>query len=187
MMIYPQLLFLAGLTASVPLPQLTLEQFQARGRSLEAPAVLVSEPYATVRRQGRKGSLQNIKFPTLEVRDPNELTFSSPIQNIAFAAGPVYQSSNELSTTDIEEKIKEINAAEVIVKEEQILETLLEEEIEREIAAANLDNLIPELSELEFDSFIVSEEEEEKNEDSTDEGSGRFPTVDFGDIMEVIL
>ena len=123
----------------------------------------------------------------------------------------MYKSSNELSTTDIEEKIKEINAAEVIVKEEQILETLLEEEIEREIdeltdiaaseivaeeiaeeiveeiAAANLDNLIPELSELEIDSFIVSEEEEEKSEDSTDEGSGRFPTVDFGDIMEVIL
>ena len=123
----------------------------------------------------------------------------------------MYKSSNELSTTDIEEKIKEINAAEVIVKEEQILETLLEEEIEREIdeltdiaaseivaeeiaeeiveeiAAANLDNLIPELSELEIDSLIVSEEEEEKSEDSTDEGSGRFPIVDFGDIMEVIL
>jgi len=40
---------LAGLAASVPLPQLTLEEFQSRGRSLEAPIVLVSQPYATVR------------------------------------------------------------------------------------------------------------------------------------------
>lgn len=262
---YPQLVFLASLAASLPLPQLTLEQFQERGRSLDDPAVLVSQPYATVRRQGRKGGSQNIKFPILEVRNPNELTVLSPIQNLIFTAGPVYKSNNELSTKDIEEKIKQINAEEVKeVKEEQlfesveeeidvltdnaaadivaeeIVEELVEEEIDEltdiaaaeivaeeiaeelveeeideltdiaaaeivtemiaeelveKIAVANLDNLLPEdinLSELEIDSLTVSKEEEDKSklnviENSSDEGSGNFPTVDIGDIFEIIL
>ena len=70
-----------------------------------------------MRRQGRKGSSEITKFPTLEVRNPTGLTFSGPVQgrpkevtrivinNLflqlkAFAAGPVYRSSNELSTKD---------------------------------------------------------------------------------------
>ena len=55
------------------------------------------------------------------------------VQNTAFAAGPVYKSSNELSTKDIEAKIKMINAAEVIVKEEQLLESVVNSEEEKEI------------------------------------------------------
>ena len=61
--------------------QLTSEQFHSRARSLDGEVnPLVSQSYATVRRQGRKGSSEVIKFPTLEVRDPNELSFSSPVQ-----------------------------------------------------------------------------------------------------------
>jgi len=164
---------LAGLAASVPLPQLTLEEFQSRGRSLEAPIVLVSQPYATVRRQGRMGSSQNIKFPTLEVRDPNELTFASPIQNIAFAAGPVYKSNNEVSTKDIEAKIKEINAAEVIAKEEEVLEEELEIEIDEltDIAAAEIVAEEIEAAEIiaeEIAEEIVKEEIEKEIDELTD-------------------
>ena len=107
--------------------------------------------YASIRRQGRRGSSEIIKFPTLEVRNPNELSFASPVQvsktkylsyknfqNIfsqksVFTAGPVYKSSNELSTKDIEQKIKQINAAEIFEKEEQILESIVAEEVEAEI------------------------------------------------------
>jgi len=131
---YPLLVSLAGMALSSPLPQLTKEQFNSRARSLEDPvSPLVSQSYATVRRQGRKGSSEVIKFPTLEVRDPNELTFSSPVQKTAFAAGPVYVSSNAFSTKDIEQKIKEINAAEIINKEEEILESVLEKEEAEEV------------------------------------------------------
>ena len=45
----------------------------------------------------------------------------------------MYKSSNELSTKDIEEKIKQINAAEVFEKEEQLLESIVTEEVEAEI------------------------------------------------------
>eukprot|EP00092_Neocalanus_flemingeri_P040039 GFUD01043609.1.p1 GENE.GFUD01043609.1~~GFUD01043609.1.p1 ORF type:complete len:238 (+),score=100.83 GFUD01043609.1:31-744(+) len=158
-MLYP-LLFLASLAASVPLPQLTLDQFQARGRSLEAPQVFVSQPYASVRRQGRMGGSQDIKFPTLLVRDPNELTFASPIQKTAFATGPVYTGSNELSTKDIEEKIKQINAAEFIVEEEQVLESLLEEELEQEIDELT-DLAAAEIAAEEIAEEIVEEEMDE--------------------------
>ena len=65
------------------------------------------------RRQGERGASEVIDYPTLEVRDPNELRFSSPVQIEAFAEGPVYRGENQLSTKDIEEKIKEINAAEL--------------------------------------------------------------------------
>merc|ERR1712192_374642 len=122
---------MGGLASSAPLPQLTLSQFQSRGRSLADPSPLVSESYATVRRQGRKDSSEVIKFPTLEVRNPNELGFASPVQNTGFAAGPVYKSSNELSTKDIELKIKLINAAEIIVKEEELLASVVNSEEEK--------------------------------------------------------
>merc|ERR1712027_2018 len=174
------------------------------------------------------------------VRDPNELTFSSPVQKTAFAAGPVYISSNSLSTKDIEEKIKEINAAEVINKEEEILEAALgkekaeqieeivdiaaaeiaAEEVAEEIAeeineltkigeaeviAKEIDELTniaaaeivgDELAELEIGSQEVTTEAVESDvlnttEDSqstnSEEGSGDVPTIDFGDIMEVVL
>ena len=55
------------------------------------------------------------------------------VQKTPFVAGPVYKSSNELSTKDIEAKIKQINAAEVIFKEEQLLENIVAEEVEEEI------------------------------------------------------
>ena len=128
----------------------------------------------------------------------------------------MYKSNNELSTKNIEEKIKQINAADVVVKEEKRLESLVVEEIEREIdeltdiaaaeivaeeiaedifeemALANFEDI--NLGELEMDSLDFSDEQVEKSEsnsiadtDNTDEGSGNLPSIDFGDIMEVIL
>ena len=45
----------------------------------------------------------------------------------------MFKSSKDLSAKDIEEKIKKINAAEVIFKEEQLLDNILAEEVEEEI------------------------------------------------------
>merc|ERR1712013_821071 len=114
-------------------------------------------------------------FPTLEVRDPNELSFSSPVQKTAFAAGPVYVSNNALSTKDIEQKIKEINAVEVINKEEQILESVLgkdeAEEVEElvdiaaaEIAAEEVAEEIDELTDIAAAEIAAEEIAEELNE-----------------------
>jgi len=250
------LVLFAGLAQSGPLPQLTIAEFQSRGRSLADPSPLVSEPYASIRRQGRKGSSEIIKFPTLEVRNPNELLFASPVQKTAFAAGPVYKSNNELSTQDIEEKITQINTAEIIGREEQILGSMLTKEMMEEveeltdIAAAEIaaeeiaeeideltdilateiaaeevaeeineltdiigveiaveevaeeineitdieaaeivaeevaDEVVGEMIELEIGSLNGSEQEETESEN---EGSGNIPTIDFGDITEVLL
>jgi len=174
------LISLASMVTSSPLPQLTSEQFHSRARSLDGEVnPLVSQSYATVRRQGRKGSSEVIKFPTLEVRDPNELSFSSPVQKTAFAAGPVYVSSNALSTKDIEQKIKEINAVEVINKEEQILESVLgkdeakevEElvdiaaaEIAAEEVAEEIAEEIDELTDIAAAEIVAEEIAEELNE-----------------------
>merc|ERR1711890_200323 len=87
----------------------------------------------------------NIKFPTLEVRNPNELS-RGPVQNKLFTRGPVYKKS----TADIEEKIREINLAveekklqeeEPTVKEvEEVIDTLTDlaaiEVVAEEIAEA---------------------------------------------------
>jgi len=66
---------------AVPLPQteLTLTEFRAEGRRSLEPInnfVMISPSYRQVRRQGRKGETLPIKFPTLKVRDPNELNFA---------------------------------------------------------------------------------------------------------------
>merc|ERR1712110_508068 len=114
-------LFIASASA-LPFPQLTEEQFSARARSLDEPNnVLITNSYTQVRRQGRMGAEDNIKFPTLEVRNPNELS-RGPVQNKLFTRGPVYKKS----TADIEEKIREINLAVEAKIEEQ--EKKLQEE-----------------------------------------------------------
>merc|ERR1712117_277736 len=129
-------------------------------------------------------------------------------------------------------KIKEINAAEVINKEEEILEAALgkeeAEEIEElvDIAAAEIaaeedaeeiaeeideltniaaaeivaeelaEEIGDELVELEIGSQEVTTEAvesedlnntEDSQSTSSEEGSGDVPTIDFGDIMEVVL
>ena len=132
------------------------------------------------------------------------------VQNTAFAAGPVYKSSNELSTKDIEEKINLINAAEVIVKEEQLLESIVASEVEEEIEeltdiiAAEIvaeelaEEMAEELVELELAEDIAEGIDEEIDEltdieaaeiviEELEEGSGSVPNVDFGDITEVLF
>merc|ERR1712083_800077 len=118
--------------SALPFPQLTEEQFSARARSLDKPNnVLITNSYTQVRRQGRMGAEDNIKFPTLEVRNPNELS-RGPVQNKLFTRGPVYKKS----TADIEEKIREINLAveAKIEEQEKILEEPTVEEGEEVIA-----------------------------------------------------
>ena len=195
------------------------------------------------------------------------------LQKTAFAAGPVYRSNNELSTKDIEEKITQINAAEIIGREEQILGSMLTkemmeevedltdiaaaeiaaeeiaEEIEEftdiaaaEIAAQEVAEEINELTnvvaaemaaeevaeeineltniaaaeiaaneiakevnkvakevesdmaELDIDSMDGSDDQKEDNSstifkdtESVNEGSGNVPTIDFGNITEVVF
>ena len=128
------------------------------------------------------------------------------VKNTPFVAGPVYQSSNELSTKDIEAKIKQINAVEVIVKEEQLLESIVPsevlEEIEEltdivaaEIVAEELaEEMAEEMVELELAEEIAEEIDALTDIEATAivaeelaEGSRNIPTLDFGDITEVVL
>jgi len=165
-------LFIAS-TSSLPFPQLTEEQFSARARSLDEPNnVFITNSYTQVRRQGRMGAQDNIKFPTLEVRNPNELS-RGPVQEKLFARGPVYKQS----TADIEEKIREINKAveakieeqekkleeEPTVEEvEEVIDTLTDlaaiEVVAEEIAEAAL--LADELEDVEVEVLVDPEEEE---------------------------
>jgi len=166
-------LFIAS-TSSLPFPQLTEEQFSARARSLDEPNnVFITNSYTQVRRQGRMGAEDNIKFPTLEVRNPNELS-RGPVQEKLFARGPVYKQS----TADIEEKIREINKAveakieeqekkleeEPTVEEvEEVIDTLTDlaaiEVVAEEMAEAAL--IADELEDVEVEVLVDPEEEEE--------------------------
>jgi len=166
-------LFIAS-TSSLPFPQLTEEQFSARARSLDEPNnVFITNSYTQVRRQGRMGAQDNIKFPTLEVRNPNELS-RGPVQEKLFARGPVYKQS----TADIEEKIREINKAveakieeqekkleeEPTVEEvEEVIDTLTDlaaiEVVAEEMAEAAL--IADELEDVEVEVLVDPEEEEE--------------------------
>jgi len=166
-------LFIAS-TSSLPFPQLTEEQFSARARSLDEPNnVFITNSYTQVRRQGRMGAQDNIKFPTLEVRNPNELS-RGPVQEKLFAKGPVYKQS----TADIEEKIREINKAveakieeqekkleeEPTVEEvEEVIDTLTDlaaiEVVAEEMAEAAL--IADELEDVEVEVLVDPEEEEE--------------------------
>merc|ERR1712080_333269 len=122
------IVFIASASA-LPFPQLTEEQFSARARSLDEPNnVLITNSYTQVRRQGRMGAEDNIKFPTLEVRNPNELS-RGPVQNKLFIRGPVYKKS----TADIEEKIREINLAVEAKIEEQENKLQVEEPTVKEV------------------------------------------------------
>jgi len=108
------LLSISSTVQAVPLPQsLTLKEFRSEGsRSLDTFSnfVIVSPSYRKVRRQGRKGESLPIKFPTLKVRDPNELNFVTNQEEQA-DSGPVFANSNNLDTEDIESKISDINDA----------------------------------------------------------------------------
>merc|ERR1711936_2830 len=156
---------------TVPLPQNLLTESQFRSvssRSLSPGSnfVLISPSYRQVRRQGRKGETPLIKFPTLKVRDPNELNFPTTKIEQHEDSGPVFQNSNSLSTEDIESKIKEINesieaeseAPHILesTKTEEILESLEELEVfttlepEEEIVSLNVDNESEEFIKEEF-------------------------------------
>jgi len=157
------ILFIASASA-LPFPQLTEEQFSARARSLDEPNnVLITNSYTQVRRQGRMGAEDNIKFPTLEVRNPNELS-RGPVQNKLFTRGPVYKKS----TADIEEKIREINLAVEAKIEEQ--EKMLQEEPTVEKVEEVIDTLtnlaaIEVVAEEMAEAAIMAEEMAEVEED----------------------
>lgn len=170
------LTLLVGFSLGHPRPQeLTLRDFAADvrpngARSLgeeDIQEVLISSPYRNIRRQGRKGETNRIKFPTLTVENPNILAIGNPIQKVTNANGPVF--NNNLSTKDIETKIKEINKkeeekifvqnepenrAKQIVKDIELLEEVslleqiieLEQEVDEELIEIGSINLTPEIA-----------------------------------------
>jgi len=171
--------FLASASA-LPFPQLTEEQFSARARSLDEPQpVLITNSYTQVRRQGRMGAEDNIKFPTLEVRNPNELS-RGPVQNKLFTRGPVYKKS----TADIEEKIREINLAVEAKIEEQ--EKKLQEEPTVEQVEEVIDTLtdlaaIEVVAEEMAEAAIMADEMEE-----VEEGIAEMVDLKVVDIGEMV-
>lgn len=171
--------FLASASA-LPFPQLTEEEFSARARSLDEPNnVLITNSYTQVRRQGRMGAQDNIKFPTLEVRNPNELS-RGPVQNKLFTRGPVYKKS----TADIEEKIREINLAVEAKIEEQ--EKKLQEEPTVEQVEEVIDTLtdlaaIEVVAEEMAEAAIMADEMEE-----VEEGIAEMVDLKVVDIGEMV-
>eukprot|EP00092_Neocalanus_flemingeri_P080777 GFUD01100804.1.p1 GENE.GFUD01100804.1~~GFUD01100804.1.p1 ORF type:complete len:713 (-),score=236.27 GFUD01100804.1:6-2144(-) len=169
---------LATPSHAVPLPQkqLTLSQFRADGkRSLEPinNFVIISSSYRQVRRQGRKGESLPIQFPTLKVRDPNELNFAAKLLEHE-DSGPVFENSNSLSTEDIESKIREINVAfEAETEAPGVAQTTKKEEI------------IESLEELELLSTI--EPEDENVSEDVDKEPEEFLTEDFEHEEETII
>jgi hypothetical protein len=174
------LVMLLASASALPFPQLTEEQFSARARSLDEPQpVLITNSYTQVRRQGRMGAQDNIKFPTLEVRNPNELS-RGPVQNKLFTRGPVYKKS----TADIEEKIREINLAVEAKIEEQ--EKKLQEEPTVEQVEEVIDTLtdlaaIEVVAEEMAEAAIMADEMEE-----VEEGIAEMVDLKVVDIGEMV-
>jgi hypothetical protein len=143
---------IVGPSLARPQPQeLTLKDFAADvrpngARSLGEESfagVLISPSYREVRRQGRKGESNRIKFPTLTVQNPNTLSIGSPIQKVANENGPVF--NNNLSTKDIETKIEEINKKE----EEKKFNQNRAEQITKDIELLAEVSLLEDIVELE--------------------------------------
>jgi len=172
-------MFIASASA-LPFPQLTEEQFSARARSLDEPNnVLITNSYTQVRRQGRMGAEDNIKFPTLEVRNPNELS-RGPVQNKLFTRGPVYKKS----TADIEEKIREINLAveaKIEEQEKKLQEEPTVEEVEEVIDTLTDLAAIEVVAEEIAEAAIMADEMEE-----VEEGIAEMVDLKVVDIGEMV-
>lgn len=204
-----RLILLVGFTAAVPLPQLTLEQFtEKRSRSLaEVPTVRVSKSYSSVRRQGEPRTDDNISFPTLTVRDPNELFTGNKREKSADSIAtprPVFR-PNVLEIAEEIKKINEIEAnkiesseAEAVAEAEEMINEIVDV-LAEEIVAEELAEEIKEMTNVAAAEMVAEEiiedietleEELAEDIDVSDneiiEGSG-FANIDFGAITEVTI
>merc|ERR1719369_1623170 len=129
----PLLLLLSTNTQALPFPQLTAEQFSARARSLDFPPpekVFIVNGYSNVRRQGRMGSQENIKYPQLVVKDPNEL-LGGYSKNSLLTNGPVFDKESKEekeSTARIQEQINAVN--DDLINKLEAVEHKLKEDLE---------------------------------------------------------
>merc|ERR1711962_821063 len=120
-------------TSALPFPQLTAEQFSARARSLDFPPpekVFIVNGYSNVRRQGRMGSQENIKYPQLVVKDPNEL-LGGYSKNSLLTNGPVFDKESKEekeSTARIQEQINAVN--DDLINKLEAVEQKLKEDLE---------------------------------------------------------
>lgn len=142
---------------SLPFPQLTEAEFNARARSLDVGfdnEVYMISGYSQVRRQGGRSYQEPIKFPTLTVKSPNQLPVDSKNKVRVSLANPVYK--EELNS--IVQQINEINIeeAERIDQEKAALqeEDNLEPQLAAEMTIEELENEIEETTRLELESLI---------------------------------
>lgn len=142
---------------SLPFPQLTEAEFNARARSLDVGfdnEVYMISGYSQVRRQGGRSYQEPIKFPTLTVKSPNQLPVDSKNKVRVSLANPVYK--EELNS--IVQQINEINIeeAERIDQEKAALqeEDNLEPQLAAEMTIEELENEIEQTTRLELESLI---------------------------------
>lgn len=142
---------------SLPFPQLTEAEFNARARSLDVGfdnEVYMISGYSQVRRQGGRSYQEPIKFPTLTVKSPNQLPVDSKNKVRVSLANPVYK--EELNS--IVQQINEINIeeAERIDQEKAALqeEDNLEPQLAAEMTIEDLENEIEQTTRLELESLI---------------------------------
>lgn len=142
---------------SLPFPQLTEAEFNARARSLDVGfdnEVYMISGYSQVRRQGGRSYQEPIKFPTLTVKSPNQLPVDSKNKVRVSLANPVYK--EELNS--IVQQINEINIeeAERIDQEKAALqeEDNLEPQLAAEMTIDELENEIEQTTRLELESLI---------------------------------
>jgi len=171
----------------IPVPQLTEQQFRARARSLdnEIPNnVLMISGYSQVRRQGGRAFEDPIKFPTLTVKNPNQLYLDTPSKVKVSLADPVYD-EKELET--IAQKLEEINQLEgQRIREEQLQEQLqVEEEQPEELEQPQELEQEEVFEQPEEENFNVLIEEEPINEDDASEDTiEEEAPVDAAEIFE---
>lgn len=153
-----------SLAVPLPFPQLTEEQFRARARSLdnEIPNnIFMISGYSQVRRQGGRSFADPIDFPTLTVKNPNQLYVNTPSKVKISVADPVYDDKEkELET--IAKKIEEINQLEGKRIEEQNLQQV-EDDIVEEPVVDNVEEEVTE--ELDYEQEEVDQQETEEYEE----------------------
>lgn len=196
---------------SLPFPQLTEAEFNARARSLDVGfdnEVYMISGYSQVRRQGGRSYQEPIKFPTLTVKSPNQLPVDSKNKVRVSLANPVYKEElnsivQQINEINIEEA-ERIDQAEAALQEEENLEPQLAaemtiEELENEIEQTTrmeLESLINELEIVEVttnritglteDTDYVNEENLEtttRNQQQNNEDN--LPTTQTLEILEV--
>jgi len=174
------LVSLMGTALAKPTPQLTEEEFRARGRSLDddSSKVMMISGYSQVRRQGGRAFNDNdIKFPTLTVKSPNQLRVDSNNKVRVNVASPVFDPSKVMSADEAQRlaELQEIAAKVDAINQQEEERFEQEKEMVEEQELAEEQEMV---EEQELPKEEIQEQEPEQEQEIVEVEQTTIPVVE---------